>query len=66
MAWFVVADPDADVEAKADPHARIWTLSQEPDQPGWNTDCGHEGYGMRRDDAEFLAECANAKEWERD
>lgn len=57
MTWYVVChrlaeDPQPDDE--------IWTLSRDPDQPGWNTDCGFPGYGLTKADAQELAEAANA------
>lgn len=45
-------DPEADEP--------IWTISRDPDDPGWETDCGCRGYGLLKADAEFLARCANA------
>lgn len=37
----------------------IWTLSKDPNETGWNTDCGVYGYGLTKADAEHLAACAN-------
>jgi len=54
--WFVV--PGA--EDRTDPNAATWTISHWPDQPGWNTDLGHEGYGLTKAQAEELANAANA------
>jgi len=59
--WYAVADPLTDSENIADPDADCWTVSTDPNEPGWNTDCGHQGYGLRRADAEFLAAAANEK-----
>jgi hypothetical protein len=38
---------------------KVWTVSLQPDAPGWNTDGGTSGYGMSEGYARFLAESAN-------
>jgi hypothetical protein len=35
------------------------TVSASPDAPGWENDGGHEGYGIRRPDAELIAAMRN-------
>ena len=53
--WYVVAeDPDAD------PSDRVWTVSRQVDEAGWNTDGGHEGYGLTKAQATELADGANS------
>lgn len=55
--WYAVyarsGDPDPDTD--------IWTVSKDPTECGWETDCGQPGYGLSRTDAEFLAAAANEK-----
>lgn len=53
--WFVV--PGAD--DRLDPEAETWTVSLNPDKPGWETDMGCPGYGLTKALAEELAEAAN-------
>jgi hypothetical protein len=57
MVWFVVADPYCNY--LDDPEACVWTLSEDPAQPGWRTDSGAAGYGLTKARAQFLADCAN-------
>lgn len=56
--WHVVVDPMCKYPS---PEKAIWTLSCDPNIPGWNTDGGYEGYGLAKDIADFLAESANAR-----
>ena len=39
---------------------RIWTVSRDPDRPGWETDCACDGYGLTYREAKELADAANA------
>ena len=58
--YYVVADgclSDPDDSA-----ARIWTLSKDPENTGWETDSGYSGYGLLKEEAEFLALAANEHE----
>lgn len=53
--WYVVAQwPDM-----TDPEDTVWTVSRDPNVPGWNTDGGYPGYGLTKADAEELAQAAN-------
>ena len=56
MTWYVVVDPDATDPA---PDEKIWTISKNPGEPGWNTDSGFRGYGLTKADAEVLVAAAN-------
>jgi hypothetical protein len=63
MTWYVVCDMTHMIEGDEDlnnPHLRIWTVSQNPDIPGWNTDGGHHGYGLSQSEAHTLAGSANS------
>lgn len=55
--WYAVCDPFS--SSKDDPDAWIWTLSKDPNETGWNTDGGFDGYGLTKADADHLAACAN-------
>lgn len=39
-----------------------WTVTQDPDKDGWETDGGLPGYGLTERKAKFLAAAANAYE----
>ncbi len=43
------------------PHKReaIWTLSRNPDVPGWETDAAYAGHGLTPRQAKELADAAN-------
>jgi hypothetical protein len=59
MPWYVVAEhPDFD---GAD-DVNIWTVSQDPDRAGWDTDSSYPRYGLPRSAAQFLVDAANEKE----
>lgn len=49
----------ADIARKDDPWGvyRKWTVSPRPGISGWNTDGGHDGYGLLEEEAKYLAEC---------
>lgn len=55
VRWHVVAYDSS----LADPEDRVWTVSPDPRETGWETDCGCEGYGLTKADAELLANAAN-------
>lgn len=57
MPWYVVSESD-----QSDDDEKVWTVSQYPDQSGWNSDSGYPGYGMPRVAAQFLVDAANEKE----
>ena len=58
--YYVVADEDS--SHLDEPGARVWTLSKDPEKTGWETDMGHSGYGLPKEEAEFLALAANKHE----
>ena len=58
--WYVAAYPRPDI-TKQD---RVWTVSRNPDEPGWITDGSYDGYGLTWADATELMEAANAA-WQR-
>jgi hypothetical protein len=37
----------------------VFTVSTSPDYAGWKTDSGFPGYGIREEDALFIAACVN-------
>lgn len=49
---------DKDLESCKD--YEIWTLSQDLNECGWETDCGCPGYGLTKADAELIAARWNA------
>jgi hypothetical protein len=55
VRWYAVADRNGD------PNKTIWTLSTNQNELGWDTDLGFPGYGLMKEDAEFLAQAANEK-----
>ena len=64
MTWYAVCEDQSSrgLTPEEAAVARVWTVSRSPDQCGWITDSGVEGYGLTRADAEFLARAANAAE----
>ena len=54
--WYVVVDPNC---FYPNPNELVWTISRDPNETGWETDCGHNGYGLTKADAEELANAAN-------
>ena len=54
--WYVVVNEHC---CDPQPHERVWTVSRDPDETGWETDCGYNGYGLTKADAEELANAAN-------
>jgi hypothetical protein len=66
MKYYAVCDHNTSFdEGEERDYANIWTVSCFPDRTGWNTDSGHDGYGLTRREAQFLADAANEK-FERD
>jgi hypothetical protein len=55
--WFVTVDKYSD--HIDEPEARVWTVSKDPNNDGWETDGGYPGYGLPKKDAEELANAAN-------
>ena len=43
-----------------DESSEAWTISPDPDESGWETDCGTYGYGLPRSIAEAIVERCNA------
>ena len=37
----------------------VYTLTKEQGIPGWNTDLGRHGYGLKKSEAEAIAKCVN-------
>jgi hypothetical protein len=64
VTWYAVCEDRSWREETQDEMdaARVWTVSRDPEAPGWETDGGAEGYGLTRADAEFLAATANKAE----
>jgi hypothetical protein len=69
--WYVVAETTKEKELELfkgrDEDGRpyeVWTLSLDPETPGWNTDSAYNGYGLTYDLAKELADAANEK-WAR-
>ena len=60
--WYVVCDRYCSREGEERDNAKVWTVSNNPNETGWETDCGYPGYGLVRSDAEFLAASANEAE----
>jgi hypothetical protein len=52
--WYVVAH-----RVDADPDDSVWTLSNDPNEPGWDTARGLSGYGMLKSTAQWLCDAAN-------
>jgi hypothetical protein len=48
-------------EPEPDEGWEIWTVAR-GGGPGWETDCGMDGYGLSKAEARFLADAANEKE----
>ena len=60
--WFAVCETGTCYdEGQERDAARTWTVSRSHQEVGWNTDGGYEGYGLTREDAQFLADAANDK-----
>ena len=56
--WHVVRDPMCSYDIDDD-EARVWTVSLTPGEPGWDTDGGYSGYGLKYSAARELADAAN-------
>jgi hypothetical protein len=56
--WYAVCE-DYLTEVRRD--KKVWTVSRDPLETGWETDGGCDGYGLTKADAEFLAAAANEK-----
>lgn len=39
--------------------SKVWTLSVDPTEEGWETDSGCDGYGLTKEQAEHYAKCIN-------
>ena len=46
--WYVVVDENC---SYPEPHEHVWTVSRDPNETGWNTDSGFNGYGLTKADA---------------
>jgi hypothetical protein len=40
---------------------KVFTVSTDPNKPGWETDGGYDGYGLTKAQAQFLVDAANEK-----
>lgn len=58
LVWYVVRDKSCSYDID-DEEAPVWTLSRVPGEPGWETDSGFGGYGLKYSDARELADAAN-------
>lgn len=47
--WSTNDEPDED-----DPDENVWTVSDDPNCPGWETDGGYDGYGLPKAIAEEI------------
>lgn len=56
--YYAVCSEHASESSKEDP---IWTVSKNPDEEGWETDMGANGYGLMKSEAEWLAAAGNEK-----
>ena len=56
MRWYVVVDDNC---TDPQPDNAVWTVSRNPNKPGWETDSGFDGYGLTKDEAEELANALN-------
>jgi hypothetical protein len=59
--WYVTIDKHCNYPD--DPDAAVWTVSRDPNETGWETDSGYNGYGLLKTDAEKLADAANRIEF---
>jgi hypothetical protein len=61
--WYVATEADlSKYDADENPdNDTIWTVSEDPERAGWNTDSGYHGYGLTKAQAQFLADAANEK-----
>jgi hypothetical protein len=59
--WYVVRDPDCSSDLD-DEEACVWTLSRSPDETGWETDSGYDGYGLTYAEARELADGVNQRD----
>ncbi len=57
--WYVVRESSCSSDID-DEDEKVWTLSHDPNEPGWNTDSGYGGYGLTYKLARELADAANA------
>lgn len=56
--WYVVAYTYHDI-APPEMANKVWTVSRDPSETGWETDCGQPGYGLTYAEANELASSAN-------
>ena len=61
MTWYVVAERHP-LDGYPDPMDQVFTVSKDPNKPGWDTEFRCEGYGLTQPEADFLAAAANEKE----
>jgi hypothetical protein len=58
LTWYVTCSP----HAESPDDYNVWTLSQDPNETGWETDCGQDSYGLPKATATMLAAYANSAE----
>jgi len=46
--WYAACDRNCSYEGAERDNVKVWTVSNDPNEPGWNTDSGHPGYGLIR------------------
>jgi hypothetical protein len=56
--WHVVSEHH-DKTKQEDREEKVWTLSQDPNKTGWETDSGQDGYGLTYAQAKLFADSAN-------
>lgn len=65
MRYYVVTYDNSSYNEKPNEsgeyEGQIWTVSSDPNEPGWNTDGGYSGYGLTKQRAQFLCDAANEK-----
>jgi hypothetical protein len=58
---FYVVDFRYDEKDVHEDHEKVFTVSNDPNEPGWDTDGGYDGYGLTKAQAQFLVDAANEK-----
>jgi hypothetical protein len=61
MKYHVVCDKSDNSALETYDNEAIWTISRDPNKPGWRTDGAYPGYGLTLAEAEWLVAAANEK-----
>lgn len=61
MTWYVTTSIFNASNAAPDGH--VWTVSEDPNKPGWGFKANGKPIGLTKEDAQFLADAANEKEY---